>query len=100
MKRKNFKEALKIIKLFRDQEIAYNNFGIDLYEGSFPIGDTFGKLTDLFFETHYKNDGIDWINWWMWENDFGENELEAYDEHLLICQTEDGLYDFIKKYSK
>lgn len=100
MKRKNFKEALKIIKLFRDQEIAYNNFGIDLYEGNFPIGDTFGKLTDLFFETHYKNDGIDRINWWMWENDFGENKPKAYDNDEELIKTEDELYDYIKKYSK
>ena len=35
----------------------------------------------------------------MYENDFGDNELEAFDsDGNLICQDADSLYDYIEQY--
>lgn len=101
MKREEFKKVLALIKEFIQKEQEFMDFGIDLYECKNQIGDTVGKLIDLFFESHFLEEGQDWINWWMWENEFGENNLEAYDDqNNLICQTEDSLYDYIETYMK
>jgi hypothetical protein len=38
----------------------------------------------------------DWIDWFCYENDFGEKSLEAWDkEGKLICQNIEQLYELV-----
>ena len=98
MNKKQFIEILSKIKLLSDQNHEYYKFGIDLMEGLYPIITTSYSIIDLFFESHYNEDGIDWINWFMYENDFGDNNMEATEDDKLICQTVEDLYDYIEQY--
>jgi hypothetical protein len=98
MNKEQFIEILNTIKLLEEQQHEYHRFGIDLVEGPVPIVETSYKIIDLFFKSHYNEFGIDWINWFMYENDFGDNNLEATDEGKLICQTAEDLYDYIEQY--
>lgn len=61
----------------------------------------FYRLFDLFIESHYTDEGFDWIVWWFFENDCGKNNLEAVDENgNEICKTFDDLFSYVEQYKK
>lgn len=98
MKRKEFKEAIRLSKLFLKQERKFNKIGLDLYESKYPISETFGKLLDLFFNVTLTESGNDTVNWWMWENRFGKEGLKYEDSQgeEIFLDTIDDLYDYIQ----
>ena len=100
MTKELFKKIIEEIKLAQKYNHKYYKFGIDLYEGKYPIAEVHGIITDLFWESLYDVHGVDWINWFMWENDFGNNKMEAWDGDKLICQTVEELYEYIEQYRK
>lgn len=101
MTRKEFEELIKTYKQFDKVSNALSKVGLDVFEGDNPIADSFYKVSELVITSHYTEEGVEWIFWWIYENNFGKNELPAYDEdENLICQTEDELYNYIKQYKK
>ena len=48
------------------------------------------------------NDKDHWIEWFVYENDFGRKQMECYDEHnkSFYINTTDDLYDFLCEESK
>lgn len=98
MNKEQFIEIFNKIKLLEEQQHEYYKFGIDLFESQYPVLSTSHEIIDLFFKSHYNDIGMDWISWFMYENDFGESKMEAWDNDKLICQTADELYDYIEQY--
>ena len=98
MNKEQFVEIFNKIKLLGEQQHEYYKFGIDLMEGQVPVLETAYKIVDLLFESHYNELGLEWIDWFMFENDFGDAGMEATDNGKLICQTVEELYDYIEKY--
>ena len=74
--------------------------GIDLYETDFPTWKITEKFFDIIIEQNYNEFGIDWINWFIYENDFGRNKYDAFDEGKSICQDVNELYSYIEQYRK
>lgn len=93
-----FLETLEQIDNFYSRIDEYRKLGIDFYESEVDIISPFNKIHDILFETIYSEKGIDWINWFIFENDFGRLGMEAYDEDLLICQTAGELFNYIEQY--
>jgi len=100
MKKEEFLEIIEKISSLEYQQDAYYKFGIDLLESQYPVLGTAYEIIDLFFKSIYTEKGIDWINWFIYENDFGVGGLEASDNGELICQTVEELYDYIEQYKK
>lgn len=50
------------------------DIGFDLLEGKYKLSDSIYHLFISSLETHYTDDGIDWINWFIFENDWGESD--------------------------
>ena len=76
------------------------DIGFNLTEGKYPIQTKTEELMDLFLQSQSEQDGVDWINWFMYENDFGRKELLARDYKKLICQTTEDLYEYISVYER
>lgn len=76
------------------------DIGFNLTEGKYPIQTKIEELMDLFLQSQYEQDGIDWINWFMYENDFGRKELRASCGGKLICQTIEDLYEYVRIYEQ
>lgn len=58
------------------------------------------KLEELLREKKNLQYDHGWIDWWIYENDFGENKsICAYDkdDNEIILNTVDELYDFLIK---
>jgi len=99
MTREEFKNIINLYKKYEFCVTEYGNFGIYLYEGRYPIAEVSMQIADLLWKEVYSEEGRDWINWFMYENDFGDSELEAFDsDGNLICQDIDSLYDYIEQY--
>lgn len=102
MTKEQFLELIKLLKTMSDNSETYMKLGIDLYEGEHSVVEPAYRVIDLLLDSIYTVEGIDWFNWFCYENDFGEGRLAAYetDNETLICQTAEELYEYIEQYRK
>ena len=100
MKRKEFKLLLDDYKQFQQNTTKMLDCGVDLFENTkYPVATYAEKFFQLVLKQNWSELGVDWINWFIYENDFGAKEMGAWDnEKNLICQTVDQLYDYCKQY--
>lgn len=100
MKRKEFKLLLSKLQEFQQKCDKLSNVGLDVYENECAIA----PYAEFFFEEVLKQNwnrfGVDWITWFIYENDFGNKKLGAWDGSTLICQTVDELYNYCKQHRK
>ena len=85
-----------------DSEIErWSDFGINIFEQA--IIDYGWELYNLFLETNFTEEGIDWVNWYMFER------VSIVTGELLSCYDENGsefyvynseqLWDLVKEYT-
>ena len=99
MTKEEFKNIIDLYKKYESCVTKYSDLGICLYEGKYPVAEVSMQIADSLWKEIYSEEGIDWINWFMYENDFGNNGLKAFDlDKNLICQDVDSLYDYIEQY--
>lgn len=98
-------QFIKIISLAQDYEKEvdrWDDFGIPIYE--MPIGEIHGQLLDILLENVFTVDGVDWINWWLYEriSIITGEPLEAYNEDGSIIPTDtvEDLWNLVKDYRK
>ena len=102
MTKEQFLELIKLLKTMSDNSEKYMKLGIDLYEGEHSVVEPAYRVIDLLLDSIYTVEGVDWFNWFCYENDFGEGCLVAHetDNETLICQTAEELYEYIEQYRK
>lgn len=75
--------------------------GLDLYEGKFATLVQIENIIETAFLSHYTQEGVDWIDWFIHENHYGYGGLDAYDEKKNpICYSYKSLYKYINKHHK
>ena len=102
MTKEQFLELIELLKTMNDNSIKYMKFGIDLHEGENSVVEPAYRVIDLLLDSIYTVEGVDWFNWFCYENNFGEKRLAAHetDNETLICQTAEELYEYIEQYRK
>jgi hypothetical protein len=101
MQQKEFKNLLEKYKALSDKLSELHDLGFDFYEGKFELMSDIEKMFDITIESHYNEKGTDWINWFIYENDYGEKDMEAKDENdNPICYDIKSLHEYIEKYHK
>jgi len=99
-----FKEFKKIVKLHQETNKMFDalyDLGFDLLENKkFPVWSNSDKMFSHLMESHYTDAGLDWINWWVYDNEFGTNGLTADDTGIPICYDLKSLFKYIKQYKK
>ncbi len=54
-------------------------------------------ITELIKEC-YGEDGYQWFSWYCWDNDFGQDELEALDlDRNPICYSHESLWKYLEE---
>lgn len=86
-----------------DEILSHGNklyeVGLDLNENKYPVVGCVCELMSLVFKSHYTTHGVEWIEWFVYENDFGRKNMGAWDENKVpICQTVEELYEYVKQY--
>lgn len=69
-------------KVFEDFS-ELHNMGFDLYEGKYQITSHVDGMFTIILEEHYTQEGVDWVNWFIYENEYGQKDwskLPLYDE--------------------
>ena len=90
------------LKLNKEYDRWYN-FGINLWE--LPIGDTIANLAESIWDITFDEDGVDWINWWIYERPAlfeGDEVNKAYNEDgsEIPTETVDDLWNIVEKFRK
>lgn len=84
-------------KAFDKELDRWHDFGIDIFE--LPISDYAWKMYDCFLEENFTSDGIDIINWWMFEKYMipnKPNELYDSNNNVIPTNTIEELWECIK----
>jgi hypothetical protein len=73
----NYKEFLEILmtykKISEDFRELYS-MGFDFAEGKYKLEDNVGKMLDTILNLQFTEEGVDWINWFIYENDWGQKD--------------------------
>jgi hypothetical protein len=92
---------LEKYKALSDKMSQLHDLGFDFYEGKFPLMSDMEFIFELTLKSHYTQQGADWVNWFVYETNYGERKLEAWDENKnLICQDLKSLHQYIEKHHK
>ena len=101
MKYDNFKELLKLNKELFDKLSELDKLGFDFYENKrFPLVELIDKYFMVTLKSHYTDDGIDWVTWFVYENSYGAGGLKAYDGEKEIIKNLKQLHSYINKHHK
>lgn len=122
-----YEEFLGILmpyKKLNDEFSELYQMGFDFLEGKYLLEESISKIVDTALSSHYTVEGVDWINWFMFENEYGQRDwsklpvydaktgkiiedadpMEAYgakDENgNPICYSFETTYEFVKQYLK
>mgnify|MGYP003628507990 CR=1 FL=1 len=71
MKYEIFLRLIMTYKKAEDNTKEWYDFGIDLHEGKYPIAPYLYDMMIACFESSYNKNGVDWISWFIFENEYG-----------------------------
>lgn len=99
-----FKEFKKIVELHQETNKIFDALyvlGFDFLENDkFPVWANSDKMFSHLMKSHYTDAGLDWINWFIYDNEFGTKGLTAFDNQVPICYDLKSLHECIKLYKK
>ena len=69
--------------------------GTNFFES--PLAEVGWNLINILINSHFDEEGQDWINWWLYEKD-GNPEMKAFDEdnNEIPTETIDDLWNLVK----
>ena len=70
----NFTEVINIHKDFYEKTRALYDAGVDMLESKYELNTPFHKIFNHLIASHYNEEGIDWIEWFIYESDYGEKD--------------------------
>jgi len=102
MKKETFEEVIIKLQLMQEKTHKLYDIGIDIMEYKEP----YEGIIDLFFKSHFNNEQIRWINWYLYEipsltrnglpNQAWKTDNET-GEKIKICHTIDSLWETIQE---
>ena len=118
----DFKKIIETYKNGMDMISELYDLGFDLIEGRFKLSEIIDKQFHNALELVYDENGIDWINWFIFESDYGtkdyskiptyttndkgiklldESKSDGYGAHDVngnpICYSIESLWEYIEK---
>lgn len=112
MEYKNFLALIMNFKKILENTSELRDIGFDLYEGKYKLVENIEQIFITSISCFYNEEGIDWINWYIYENDFGNYDWNKYnktdkieypatDENgNPICYSFESLYNHIEENHK
>ena len=101
MKYEQFLKLVMSNKALSDMYSELYDMGFDFFEGKYKLVEHSERITDVTFSLIYDEEGIDWLNWFMYENEYGEGNLIASDKDgNSICYSYESLWEYLEKNHK
>jgi hypothetical protein len=74
MKLEHFEDILKEYRQGHKMISELYDIGFNLLDGKYPLDEPLYNIFMMSLETHYTNDGIEWVSWFIFENEWGETD--------------------------
>ena len=88
MKLDHFEKILNEYRKSQNTLSELHSIGFDLFEGKYKLDGSIYELFMASLDSHYTEVGVDWVTWFIFENDWGEKEWN----HIpLYKRNEDGV---------
>lgn len=93
-----FKFIIESLEKIRERSHILHQVGVDLME----YEDLYHSVLSTFKNASFKEEGVDWIDWYLYERiDFDNKENAATDENgNEICHNINSLWETVKPYRK
>ena len=92
-----YENFLKVILQLQKQDRIIDNLyknKVDLIE----FVDPYHGIVQTLMKEIYGEEGVDWFNWYCYENNFGTKGLEAWDaDKNPICYSHETLCEYLEK---
>jgi hypothetical protein len=102
MEKCNFVAMINAIERYDAEVERWADFGIELYE--LPICELTWELINMYLEEMFNKDGIDWINWYIYERKsiFTGEVLPCFDEegNEFYVNTPEDLWKLVEQHQK
>jgi hypothetical protein len=95
-----FTRFIEALKTFYSQEEKFGN-AFELFNSSWTVIEFCPQITEaiITYLEEYFNDKDAWINYWLYDLDFGNKSAEAKyaDGSLIPLETIENLFNFLNK---
>lgn len=103
MTKEEFINLIESAQGYQSEIDRWDNFGLCLFE--LPIYENAWKMFDTSVAAIFRLEGIDWINWWLWERpslfpNGGNNKAWDKDGNVIPTDTVDDLWELVKDLQK
>ena len=99
MKYKQFKELIESYKKSHKAYRELEDLGFNFYESRYELVRFTDEMLDAALKTHYTVEGIDWINWFIFETDYGNVDMKGRDsDGSPICYDMKSTYEYCEQY--
>lgn len=116
-----FLSILLPYKKFQEDTSELNSLGFDFFGGKYQLVDSVYKLFQNTITTLFKKEGVEWIEWFIYESDWGMKDWsqipKMVDGKLIekdpsdvygardengnpICYSFESLWEHVKQYTK
>lgn len=121
----NYETFLKLLLTYKkiEQDLReLDRMGFDFFEGKYPISEQVYDIFEASLFSHFSENGVEWINWFIYENEWGTKDWSKYkrlssDGKLIdsdpidvygatdengnpICHSFESTWEYIKQYLK
>lgn len=94
MKYEHFLKLLESYRKFENNRLKYRSVGVILDEGDYEITPSVESIFETSILSHYGEEGLEWVMWFIWESDWGEKVWGNYESYRM---NENGKYVKIEK---
>jgi hypothetical protein len=70
----NFLKLMLRYKKINEDISELFDIGVDLMDGRYKLSDNIYKLFETSIESVYGKEGLDWVTWFIFENDWGTKD--------------------------
>lgn len=113
MEYKDFLSLLMTYKKLTDDLSELHDIGFNFFEGKYRLMYHVEQIFETAISLHYTEAGVDWINWFIYENEYGQKDWTVYDskgdkfKHPAtdengnpICYSFESLWNYIEEHHK
>jgi hypothetical protein len=101
MEYKVFKQIINTHRDGMSMISELHDLGFDLMEGKYQLCEIIDKQFQTTLELVYDENGIDWINWFIYESDYGQKDgITADLNGEPICYSTKSLWEYVEKHYK
>ena len=97
MKFENFKKILLNYKTLINQFSELDNMGFDFFEGKYPIFINISNMFDNLFTEIYGESGLEWINWFVYDTEFGKKKMNGSIGNVKVKSTIKSIHNVLEK---